>query len=164
MEPAIVSAKGWVAIPAELRRKYGLGPGARVRIVDYGGVLPIVPEHRDPVAEGAGMLHCGKSLTQRCSPSTVRRRLMSAEPVEPVAAALATGATVAGDPGLGSVAHRVGVEWLPTASAARAMAGRRLPYTRLTGARSPFAPARRRIGQRTDVHPWKPPCTTTTSS
>ena len=34
-----ISSKGWVVIPAELRRKYNLTPGAEVRVVDYGGVL-----------------------------------------------------------------------------------------------------------------------------
>ena len=64
MESVAVSAKGWVVIPAELRRKYNLRPGVRVRIVDYGGVLSIVPENDDPVANAAGMLHCRKSLTE----------------------------------------------------------------------------------------------------
>lgn len=58
-----ISPKGSVVIPAELRRKYGLSPGGRVRIVDYGGVLSIVPEYADPVAAAAGMLHSGKPLT-----------------------------------------------------------------------------------------------------
>ena len=64
MESVAVSSKGWVVIPAELRRKYNLRPGVRVRIVDYGGVLSIVPENEDPVASAAGMLHCRKSLTE----------------------------------------------------------------------------------------------------
>ena len=38
-----LSQKGWVVIPAVLRQKYGLLPGAEVYVVDYGGVLAIVP-------------------------------------------------------------------------------------------------------------------------
>lgn len=38
-----VSTKGWVVIPVEFRRKYELEPGARVMLVDYGGVLALVP-------------------------------------------------------------------------------------------------------------------------
>ena len=34
-----VSEKGWVVIPADLRKKYNLHPGAEVAVVDYGGVL-----------------------------------------------------------------------------------------------------------------------------
>lgn len=58
-----VSNKGWVVIPAELRKKYGLVPGAEVVIVDYGGVLAIIPAIKDPVKHGRGMLKDLPSLT-----------------------------------------------------------------------------------------------------
>jgi len=58
-----ISNKGWVVIPAELRKKYGLNPGVEVRIVDYGGVLAILPALRDPVQESAGMLRTEKKMT-----------------------------------------------------------------------------------------------------
>jgi AbrB family looped-hinge helix DNA binding protein len=51
-----ISQKGWVVIPANLRKKYGLKPGANIQVVDYGGVLALVPVFRDPVKEGAGLL------------------------------------------------------------------------------------------------------------
>ena len=59
-----VSAKGWVVIPAELRKKYHLKPGIDVHVVDYGGVLALVPTSPDPVAQAAGMLKGDRSLTQ----------------------------------------------------------------------------------------------------
>ena len=59
-----LSHKGWVVIPAALRKKYALKPGANLQVVDYGGVLAIVPAFKDPVKEGAGMLKGGDSLTQ----------------------------------------------------------------------------------------------------
>ena len=59
-----LSQKGWVVIPAALREKYGLKPGANLQVVDYGGVLAIVPAFKNPVKEGAGMLKGGESLTQ----------------------------------------------------------------------------------------------------
>ncbi len=60
-----ISNKGWVVIPAELRKKYGLRPGAQVQIVDYGGVLALVPAMQDPVGESSGMLAGqGASLTR----------------------------------------------------------------------------------------------------
>ena len=59
-----VSNKGWIVIPADLRRKYGLVPGAGVHIVDYGGVLAIVPAMREPVNQAAGMLKSEKKLTE----------------------------------------------------------------------------------------------------
>jgi AbrB family looped-hinge helix DNA binding protein len=60
-----ISKKGWVVIPAELRKKYDLAPGKSVQIVDYGGVLALVPSLEDPVQESMGMFYKeGSSLTQ----------------------------------------------------------------------------------------------------
>jgi len=60
----IVSEKGWVVIPADLRKKYNLQPGAKVQVVDYGGVLALVPKLADPVRQAAGLLKGRKSLTR----------------------------------------------------------------------------------------------------
>ncbi len=51
---AKVSQKGWLVIPSELRKKYGIHPGTRVAFVDYGGVLSLVPlpDNPDKVAKG----------------------------------------------------------------------------------------------------------------
>jgi AbrB family looped-hinge helix DNA binding protein len=64
--PMIVrlSQKGWVVIPAALREKYGLLPGTEVQVVDYGGVLAIVPAFQDPTTEGHGLLKETGSLAQ----------------------------------------------------------------------------------------------------
>ena len=59
-----LSSKGWVVIPAAMREKYGLKPGSDVQVVDYGGVLSLVPALKDPIQAGAGMLKGGSSLTQ----------------------------------------------------------------------------------------------------
>ncbi len=59
-----VSQKGWIVIPAHLRRKYDLRPGTMVQMVDYGGVLAIVPVPEDPIADAAGMLRGAPSLTE----------------------------------------------------------------------------------------------------
>jgi len=40
---ATVSKKGLMTIPSEVRRKYGLRDGDKVRIIDQGGLLIIVP-------------------------------------------------------------------------------------------------------------------------
>jgi len=58
-----LSQKGWVVIPAALRKKYGLKPGADLQVVDYGGVLSIIPSLEDPIKAGAGMLKGADSLT-----------------------------------------------------------------------------------------------------
>jgi len=59
----IISEKGWVVIPAELRKKYNLKPGSEVRVIDYGGVLAIIPAMQDPARQAAGLLNTGKNLT-----------------------------------------------------------------------------------------------------
>ena len=51
-----ISSKGWIVIPAELRKKYGLKPGDKVHVVDYGGVISLVPALKDPIEQGRGML------------------------------------------------------------------------------------------------------------
>jgi AbrB family looped-hinge helix DNA binding protein len=60
---AKVSAKGWIVIPAALRKKYGIASGDVVRVVDYGGVLALVPTFADPVSAGMGLLKGKGRLT-----------------------------------------------------------------------------------------------------
>ncbi|MFN8446754.1 MAG: AbrB/MazE/SpoVT family DNA-binding domain-containing protein [Caldilineaceae bacterium] len=59
-----VSSKGWVVIPAEYRKKYGLHAGKAVTIIDYGGVLAIVPLLSNPINQARGLLAGKRSLTQ----------------------------------------------------------------------------------------------------
>jgi AbrB family looped-hinge helix DNA binding protein len=73
MATAKISQKGWVVIPAEYRQRYGLKPGDTVRIVDYGGVLSVVPALGDPVQGARGMLS-GDSLTEALLRERARER------------------------------------------------------------------------------------------
>jgi AbrB family looped-hinge helix DNA binding protein len=59
-----VSQKGWVVIPAELRKKYNLKPGSEVVFVDYGGMLAIFPAMKEPIKQSFGVLKDGPSLTE----------------------------------------------------------------------------------------------------
>jgi len=61
---AKVSAKGWVVIPKPLREKYSLGKGTRVRIVDQGDGVALLPLPPDPVTALHGMLAGEPSLTE----------------------------------------------------------------------------------------------------
>lgn len=66
MAVVTVSQKGWVVIPAELRHKYDWKSGDRVRVVDYGGVVSLVPVLSDPERDGLGALATpGRSLVKR---------------------------------------------------------------------------------------------------
>ena len=64
MAAVTVSSKGWVVIPAKLRRKYRLTSGTRVLVVDYGGVLSLIPPFKHPVRQSKGLLKGSTSLTQ----------------------------------------------------------------------------------------------------
>ncbi|MBO9368785.1 MAG: AbrB/MazE/SpoVT family DNA-binding domain-containing protein [Chloroflexi bacterium] len=64
MRTLTISSKGWIVIPAELRKKYGLHPGERVALVDYGGVLAIVPYPANPIHEARGRLKGDRSLVE----------------------------------------------------------------------------------------------------
>ncbi len=60
-----ISSKGWIVIPANLRKKYNLRPGQSVQVVDYGGILALVPAWEDPIQQTSGMLaKPGESLTE----------------------------------------------------------------------------------------------------
>ena len=61
---AKMSTKGWVVIPAPLRKKYGLEPGSTVEILDAEGRIILFPGVEDPIEEAHGMLAEGPSLTQ----------------------------------------------------------------------------------------------------
>ena len=64
MYTAKVSARGWIIIPKPLREKYGLQRGAQVQVMDYDGVLALMPLPDDPVEALHRMLEGGPSLTE----------------------------------------------------------------------------------------------------
>jgi AbrB family looped-hinge helix DNA binding protein len=63
MSIVTLSQKGWVVIPAELREKYHWKSGDQVKVVDYGGIVSLLPVLDNPEDEGAGALKVrGRSL------------------------------------------------------------------------------------------------------
>ena len=74
MTIAAVSNKGWIVIPAELRRKYDLTPGAQVVVVDYGGVIALVPALADPIEEAAGLFKDMPTLAPALRAERARER------------------------------------------------------------------------------------------
>ncbi len=63
MSVVTVSQKGWIVIPAAVRHKYRWRTGDRVKVVDYGGVVSLVPVLRQPEEQGMGILQTrGRSL------------------------------------------------------------------------------------------------------
>jgi len=64
MNTSTLSEKGWVVIPQELRERHGLKKGDRVHVIDYGGVISIVPASRAPIKNSLGMLKGKSSLVK----------------------------------------------------------------------------------------------------
>ena len=75
MNTSTLSKKGWVVIPRELRKRYGLKKGDRVHIIDYGGVISIVPASDDPIKNSFGILKGKTSLVKEL----IRSRRQDAE-------------------------------------------------------------------------------------
>jgi AbrB family looped-hinge helix DNA binding protein len=64
LNTSTLSEKGWVVIPRELRERYMLKKGDRVHIIDYGGVISIVPISDAPIKKSLGILKGNSSLTK----------------------------------------------------------------------------------------------------
>ena len=69
MEPpntmkAKVSAKGWVVIPAALRKRHGLKPGVWVEFRDLDGRIVIIPRVKDVIETLYGKFAAETSLTK----------------------------------------------------------------------------------------------------
>ncbi len=75
MPIAKISSKGWLVIPAELRKKYRLESGQYIRVIDYGGILALVPQLKDPIEEGMGSLKHGSSLVHALIESRTQERV-----------------------------------------------------------------------------------------
>jgi AbrB family looped-hinge helix DNA binding protein len=69
MNTSTLSEKGWVVIPQDLRERYGLKKGDRVHVIDYGGVISIVPFSSSPIKYSHGMLKGKTSLVKELSRS-----------------------------------------------------------------------------------------------
>ncbi|VAW40285.1 hypothetical protein MNBD_CHLOROFLEXI01-4840 [hydrothermal vent metagenome] len=63
MATAIVSNKGWIVIPKVYRKKYKIKSGDRVRIIDYGEGLSVIPLPENPISALRGLLAAEPSLT-----------------------------------------------------------------------------------------------------
>ena len=69
MNTSTLSEKGWIVIPREMRERYGLKKGDRVHVIDYGGVISIVPACEAPTKNSLGMLKGQGSLVKELAKS-----------------------------------------------------------------------------------------------
>lgn len=55
-------AKGQIVIPADMRKKYHIEPGTELQIMEYGGIIYLIPPVDDPVKAARGSLPSRPSL------------------------------------------------------------------------------------------------------
>lgn len=58
-------AKGQIVIPAPIRKRYRIEPGTRIQIMEYGGIIYLVPPVEDPIRAACGLLPAKPSLSQK---------------------------------------------------------------------------------------------------
>lgn len=57
--------KGQVVIPAGLRKKYHIEPGTELQVMEYGGIIYLIPPVKDPIREACGILPSRPSLSEK---------------------------------------------------------------------------------------------------
>ena len=60
---ATLSEKGWLVIPRGFREKHGLKKGDKVRVIDCGTFIAVVPPLTNAIQEGLGLLPPQMRLT-----------------------------------------------------------------------------------------------------
>jgi len=58
-------SKGQIVIPAEMRKRYHIEPGTEMQIMEYGGIIYLIPPVKDPIHAACGLLPPKPSLSER---------------------------------------------------------------------------------------------------
>lgn len=58
-------SKGQIVIPAEMRKKYRIQPGTELQIMEYGGIIYLIPPVEDPIKASCGLLPPKPSLSEK---------------------------------------------------------------------------------------------------
>jgi AbrB family looped-hinge helix DNA binding protein len=58
-------SKGQIVIPAEIRKKYHIEPGTEMQIMEYGGIIYLIPPVEDPIKAACGILPSNPSLSEK---------------------------------------------------------------------------------------------------
>ena len=58
-------SKGQIVIPAKLRRKYQIKKGSKLQILEFGGMIHLIPPVSDPIKAAAGCLPRTPSLAKK---------------------------------------------------------------------------------------------------
>jgi AbrB family looped-hinge helix DNA binding protein len=58
-------AKGQIVIPAAIRKRYRIEPGTKMQIMEYGGIIYLIPPVENPVRAACGLLPSKPSLSEK---------------------------------------------------------------------------------------------------
>lgn len=58
-------SKGQIVIPAEIRKRHHIKPGTKIQIMEYGGIIYLIPPVEDPIKASCGILPSKPSLSER---------------------------------------------------------------------------------------------------
>jgi AbrB family looped-hinge helix DNA binding protein len=58
-------SKGQIVIPAEMRKRYHIEPGTEIQIMEYGGIIYLIPPVEDPVKAACGVVPTEPSLSEK---------------------------------------------------------------------------------------------------
>jgi len=58
-------SKGQIVIPAEMRKRYHIEPGTEMQIMEYGGIIYLIPPVEDPIKAACGILPSEPSLSEK---------------------------------------------------------------------------------------------------
>lgn len=58
-------SKGQIVIPVEIRKRYRIERGTVIQIMEYGGIIYLIPPVEDPIKAACGILPSKPSLSER---------------------------------------------------------------------------------------------------
>ena len=58
-------SKGQIVIPADIRKRYHIEAGTEIQIMEYGGIIYLIPPVQDPIKAACGILPPKPSLSQK---------------------------------------------------------------------------------------------------
>jgi len=58
-------SKGQIVIPAKIRKKYHIEPGTKIQLIEYGGIIYIIPPVEDAIEAACGILPSEPSLSEK---------------------------------------------------------------------------------------------------
>lgn len=58
-------SKGQIVIPAEIRKRYKIEQGTELQIMEYGGIIYLIPPVENPIKAACGLLPNKPSLSEK---------------------------------------------------------------------------------------------------